>query len=118
MAFPSTLLGDHICIQAEAFTGNLTNVYTPSTGKKIVISGWSLWVNGNTAGVCDITIVTGSTAHASARIPASPAAAAAGNANPYQLLGVRITGGVNEVLKINGGATGATISGVIFITEV
>jgi hypothetical protein len=117
MAFPVTLINDHLCINGETFTGNVT-VYTPTSGKRLVLTGWSIGTQGHTGGTCRTTIILGSTEHASMLFPAAAAAATAGTLNTWNVLGVSINGAINEALKINGGATSGTISGVFFLSEV
>lgn len=117
MALPATLRNDHVCLNGETFTGNIT-VYTPTSGKRLVISGWDLGTQGHTAGTCRVTIVLGSTDHASMLFAAVPAAGTAATTSIWSRQSCSINGAVNEALIINGGATNGTISGVIFVTEV
>jgi hypothetical protein len=117
MADVGTWLSDHIVLNNVTFTGNI-DLRTPTSGKKLVISGWDLQTAGHTGGTCRMTILTGSTEHASRLTPAAPATAAThGNANPWTHLGIRLSGAVDEVLKINGGATSGTISGIVYVQE-
>lgn len=116
MATPLTLLGDHVVFVGETFTADITNVYVPSSGKRLVISGWDLTIHGNT-GIVNAGIRLGSTTHAQSNFPVYPTVAN-GNNNRWCVLGVRISGGVDEVLKLMGGGTLCAVTGTIFVTEV
>jgi len=112
----ATTYGDHVALVSETFTGNLTNVLTPSSGKRLVITGWSLTCSGNTA-ACQATIVLGSNSHAATKFPIAGTVAG----SPlllWTVTGIRINGAANEVLKINGGAAGGVLDGIIFVSEI
>lgn len=112
----ATSYGDHVAFVGETFTGNLTNVLTPSSGKRLVISGWSLSCSGNTA-ACQATIVLGSNSHAAVKFPIAGTTAGSPLLN-WTVTGIHINGAADEVLKINGGATGGVLDGVIFVSEI
>jgi len=112
----ATTYGDHVTFASETFTGNLTNVLTPASGKRLVITGWSLTLSGNTA-ACQMTIVLGSNSHAAAKFPIAGTTGGAPLLN-WTVTGVRISGATDEVLKINGGATAGVLDGVIFVSQI
>lgn len=116
MAFPSTLLGDHVCFDSETFTSGPYTVLTPSSGKRLIITGWDITVTGNTA-ITPIKIILGSTTHAVTSVAIAPVLANTGQFLPWRIVGISITGGVDEALKLGGGGTAGVISGTIYVTE-
>lgn len=106
----------HVTFVTETFTGNLANVLTPATGKRLVISGWSLTLSGNTA-ACQLSLLLGANVHAAAKFPIAGTTAGAPLLN-WTVTDVAIWGDLSESLSVNGGATGGVLDGVIFVSQV
>jgi hypothetical protein len=106
----------HVTFVSETFTGNLSNVLTPNTGKRLVISGWSLTLSGNAA-ACQISLLLGSNVHVAAKFPIAGTTAGAPLLN-WTVTNVAIWGDLAESLSINGGATSGVLDGVIFVSQV
>lgn len=106
---------DHVVFSGETFTGNLSTVVAPPSGKRLAIRGWNLTMSGNTV-AAQCTLALGSNAHASVRFPIAGTVAGSPLLN-WTFEDCVITGNVDEVLNVNGGALGGILDGVIFVQE-
>lgn len=117
MADVGTFLLDHIVLNAVTFTGNI-DLRTPTSGKRILVTGWTLQTEGHTAGTCRVTIATNAVEHSSMLFPAVTAAGTTASLNVWTVTGARFEGVPNAVLKLLGGVGSGTISGTVFCHEI
>jgi len=112
----ATVYGDSVAFVGETFTGNLSNLVTPPAGRRLIISGWSLNVSGNSA-ACQCTIALGANSRAAVKFPISGTVAGSPLLS-WTVTGILIGGGEGASLSINGGALGGVLDGVVFVQVV
>lgn len=108
--------GTSLAFFDEAFTGDLDAIYALTSGKRWIISGWDLTVHANSV-VCPIRLELGTRVVAASHMPVHGATAGYPK-NTWQLVGVNLTGMINEALNIAGGGTAAVLNGTIWCQQV
>ena len=115
----TSVYGDHACLEQMTFEADtIVEIYPQSHPRTLIVSGWSLTISDSSADVCPVSLCYADGTKLFGTIIAIQKTTAGDYAKPWTITNLHLTIPAGVGLGIVGGASGATLNGVVFVSEV
>jgi hypothetical protein len=115
----TSVYGDHACLEQMTFEADtIVEIYAQSHPRALIVSGWSLTISDSSADVCPVSLCYADGTKLFGTIIPLQKTTAGDYAKPWTITGLHLTIPAGVGLGIIGGASGATLNGVVFVSEV
>jgi hypothetical protein len=112
-----SVYGDHACIEQYTFEADTIAEIYAATSRTLTVSGWSLSISDSTADACPVSIGYADGVELMRFVSPLNSVSSGDRMKPWTVRGVRLTIPAGAGLAVIGGASGATLNGIVFVTE-
>lgn len=115
----TSVYGDHACLEQMTFEAyTIVEIYPQEHPRALIVSGWSLTISDSSADPCPLALCYADGTKLFGTIIAIQKTTAGDYAKPWTITGLHLTIPAGVGLGIIGGASDATLNGVVFVSEV
>ena len=115
----NSIYGDHACIEQYTFEADtIVEIYPQEHPRALIVSGWSLTVSDSSADACPLALCYADGTKLFGTVIPIQKTTAGDYSKPWTITGLHLTIPAGVGLGIIGGASGAMLNGVVFVSEV